>query len=550
VAVETTSTSYDESHARAVAGMFDPDYYLANNPDVRAQGLDPLVHFMTTGWCEGRNPSRSFDVGYYRRANPDVAATGLNPLLHYCLSGAAEGRLPQRPLDALRSELEHARAQSTKVRDWTGCADRSAPLSCHALTQQLAAAVAERKALVVAVSHDDYARNLGGVQNAIRHERLAVEQMGWAYLHLSPAAPLPTLPAPGRVEDFRFHLRLDGEALGVAVAADVVATLADLRSDEKPFFLIVHHLMGHAPEVVLKLAGATIEPIVVWVHDYFTLCANYNLLRNDVRFCGAPPSPAAGACSVCVYGADRASYKPRIQAFFRATRPLVLAPSEVAMGLWRSRGGLAYRETHVQPLARLALAPDLIAPAISDRPLRVAHLGMRFAQKGWLVFEELALKLIQDPGYAFYQLGGPHGAALPRGIRHVHVEVGPGQEDAMVDAITEHRIDVVVSWSPWPETFCFAVHEAIAGGAFVLTHRGAGNVVHATRAHAPEQVLVLDGETALFELFTTGKAREIVSAAPRRRGALIAEAGSVAWLRRLHAQRSRVRAADMVLADV
>jgi hypothetical protein len=546
--VENTSLSYDESHVRAVAELFDSDYYLATNPDVRSAGLDPLAHFLMTGWREGRNPSRSFDVGYYQRANPDVAATGLNPLVHYGWSGATEGRLPCRPLHTLRSELERARAPSMKVKDWAGAADPNPPLPRHVLTQQLAAAIVRSQALVVAVSHDDYARSPGGVQNVIRQEQVAAEQLGWVYLHLSPAVPLPTLAAPVSANDFRFRLRLDGEALGVAVAADLTAALTDLRNEEKPFLLVVHHLLGHAPEVLLELVGVAIDPAVVWVHDYFTLCANYNLLRNDVRFCGAPP-PTTAACSVCVYGTDRAVHLPRVQAFFKATRPLVLAPSAAAIDLWRSRGGLAFRETHVQPLARLTLAPDLVAP-ISDRPLRIAHLGTRTAQKGWLVFEELALRLAKDPFYAFYQLGVPQGAALPRSIRHVHVEVGPEQPDAMMDAIAEYRIDVVVSWSPWPETFCFAAHEAIAGGAFVVTHRGAGNVAHAILANAPEQGLVLDDDAALFDLFTTGKARQIVGAAPRRRAALIAEAGSAAWLRRLHAGRRRARTTDMVVDDV
>ena len=61
---------------------------------------------------------------------------------------------------------------------------------------------------------------------------------------------------------------------------------------------------------------------------------------------------------------------------------------------------------------------------------------------------------------------------------------------------------------------------------------------------------MLDDDAALFDLFTTGKAREIVGAAPRRRGALIAEAGSVAWLWRLNARSRRSRTADMLVADV
>jgi hypothetical protein len=40
-------------------GIFDADYYLANNSDVAAVGADPLLHFLEFGWREGRRPSES-----------------------------------------------------------------------------------------------------------------------------------------------------------------------------------------------------------------------------------------------------------------------------------------------------------------------------------------------------------------------------------------------------------------------------------------------------------------------------------------------------------
>jgi hypothetical protein len=42
--------------------MFDPAYYLLNNPDVRREDLDPLWHFLTFGWKEGRKPSKDYSV--------------------------------------------------------------------------------------------------------------------------------------------------------------------------------------------------------------------------------------------------------------------------------------------------------------------------------------------------------------------------------------------------------------------------------------------------------------------------------------------------------
>ena len=52
---------------------------------------------------------------------------------------------------------------------------------------------------------------------------------------------------------------------------------------------VVHHLMGHIPELILDLLRVTgAQRPVAWVHDFFTLCPSYTLMRNDVAFCGGP----------------------------------------------------------------------------------------------------------------------------------------------------------------------------------------------------------------------------------------------------------------------
>jgi lipopolysaccharide biosynthesis protein len=73
-------------------GIFDREWYLAQNADVAASGCDPLEHYLVHGAAEGRNPSPMFDTNWYLAQNPDVAASGLNPAVHYALYGAAEGR--------------------------------------------------------------------------------------------------------------------------------------------------------------------------------------------------------------------------------------------------------------------------------------------------------------------------------------------------------------------------------------------------------------------------------------------------------------------------
>ena len=78
---------------------FDPDFYKAQNPDVAAAGVDPLNHFRTVGWREGRDPNPYFDTKGYLATYGDVAAAGVNPLDHYNANGWREGRDPSAWFD-------------------------------------------------------------------------------------------------------------------------------------------------------------------------------------------------------------------------------------------------------------------------------------------------------------------------------------------------------------------------------------------------------------------------------------------------------------------
>jgi hypothetical protein len=369
------------------------------------------------------------------------------------------------------------------------------------------------------------------VQNLIREERFAFAEVGCAYLHLSPATPLPILASPDRAKEFRFALRLGPDHLGVVRSEDLLEALSRLRRGGKPLAVVVHHLLGNAPEALADFAALSSAPIIFWVHDYYTICASIKLLRNDLRFCGAPPLESS-ACGVCVYGGDRKANRPRIEAFFQATRPIVLAPSEAALSLWLSAAGLRHKVSAVQPLARAVLAEEPWPHrAQVNLPLRIAHLGTRVASKGWLAFERLALRFASDSRYNFFQLGLPNPGVTSGAVRNVPVRVTSEAPEAMIEAVAEHRIDAVVCWSPWPETFCYAAHEAVVGGAFLLTHPGAGNVPALVAGEAAGRGLILPDEEALHALLEGNGLTPMLSTG-RQYGVLVKEGGTAAWLLR------------------
>ncbi len=71
--------------------LFNAGYYLKENPDVAASGMNPLKHYCKYGWKEGRRPSRGFDAHWYQNEYLQHANAPVNPLLHYLLLGQAKG---------------------------------------------------------------------------------------------------------------------------------------------------------------------------------------------------------------------------------------------------------------------------------------------------------------------------------------------------------------------------------------------------------------------------------------------------------------------------
>jgi hypothetical protein len=145
----------------ALRAAFDAVYYLRENADVGAAGLDPLMHYLAQGCIEGRNPRpdfhtrfyaaaqnvlpedaflhwvrrgrpaggdtmppgidgvdpcdlpalrAAFDTRYYLSENADVAASGDDPLLHYLRLGWREGRNPRPDFNTAHYAATHAPA--------------------------------------------------------------------------------------------------------------------------------------------------------------------------------------------------------------------------------------------------------------------------------------------------------------------------------------------------------------------------------------------------------------------------------------------------------
>lgn len=490
---------------------FNSQFYLSRNQDVADAGVDPVEHYWNAGWREGRDPTPDFSTRHYLESNPDLAeqAQVINPFWHYVVAGRAEGRSALHPGGYRVEQLRHTEPLETSIKAWRKKIDPGLLLAGEDLEALiLAQGRAQTGGLVIATGHDNYLVVSGGVQFCIQLEERMAESRGASYLNIHPWQALPRLAHVEEDPDPIMVLVLDGEKVGMARMSEVIAAAGRLRPQLKQIRVVIHQLLGHLPEQVSELAAACGPgECWFWVHDYFSLCPDVTLRRNGVSYCGAPPV-SSNSCTLCRFGAERVPHLARMKAFFDAVDVHVVAPSEVALQLWKARGDLRAASESVLPHMKLTLVPrDDAEAADAEAPITIGFLGTPAPHKGWNVFDRLTGRFGQDPGFRFVFFG----SATPPMIAgsRVPVHVTAEDPDAMIDAVEAEQCDLVLHWATWPETFSLSTFEAYSGGAWVLTNAISGNV--AATVQASGRGAILESEADLQAFFEDGQAAEMVA---------------------------------------
>lgn len=518
-----TQAFHDEQIARemeAIRGAFDSRFYLRRNPDIAEAGIDPLEHFVIAGWKEGRDPNSWFSVAYYLEASPDIQDANVNPFYHYMVAGKAEGRHPRHPGGHRVETLVHMRPLEETVKAWSGGKLPEQFLTADEIRARIRAAVgADISALMISVGHDNYLKVPGGVQYCIQHEQDLAGERGFLYLNLFPFQPLPRLAHDDETPDVPVSLVLAGEMIGTAPMSALTEAVAAISDEFGSVEVVVHHLLGHSPEQLAALVRATGQDrFWLWLHDFFTLCPSYTLQRNNVAFCGAPPIES-NACRLCLFGEERRDHRARIQRFFDELSVHVIAPSQFMADYWRGRADLAPARLVVREHMKIDWEPHKGSARQSEGPITIAYIGYPGPHKGWPQFETV-VRTYCDAERSFRFLYFGTSPITLHGVENIPVQVTAEDPAAMIRALAEHEVDIVLHWASCAETFSFSTFEAFAAGAFVLTNPGSGNVAATVRSSGLGAVL--DDEADLETVFTDGRIERMARQARDRRRALSA----------------------------
>ncbi|HSQ17084.1 MAG TPA: rhamnan synthesis F family protein [Anaerolineales bacterium] len=467
--------------------LFDPVWYLENYPDVAAAKINPVRHYILYGGFEGRDPGPKFSSSWYLETYPDVKQSGMNPLIHYLRFGVHEGRLSKEYL--FRRQQDQAAtiaAPPVKVLQ---------PAEIKRLIEQKI----HYNRYIISISHNDYLKETtGGVQVYIAHEQKSVFRDGTSYLHLFPDVFGLNLLLDENA-NFWVGINLDGEHLGVSeinAVIEAIGALPNLTLEN----IHIHHSMGfniHAIQKILDIGSRQAE---FWLHDFFSLCPSYHLLRNELEYCGAP-NVNSNACGICKYGEHRKEQQPALWRLFEENNLQVIAPSSFALNFWQDKFPIKNIPGKVRPLLSLRWStPAPVKKGLAG--LRIGYLGFPLDQKGWKTWLKLVEACATDSRYKFFHFSSAEGTL--GNYQRIHVAVTPEKPSMMIDTLRQENIDVALLWSVVPETFSFTLHEALAAGCFIVTNKKSGNIQDFLRRN-PEYGMVLDGENDLLALFANGE---------------------------------------------
>lgn len=238
----------------------------------------------------------------------------------------------------------------------------------------------------------------------------------------------------------------------------------------------VQHLIGHTFDLV-ELAKALDMPVVVTLHDFYTVCPAVLLLDEHGQFCGGTCTPSRGRCPLPMWIAPELYVKHNyVHVWQHATNRLLrdadalVAPSNAAARVVGGALGadLGERIEVIEHGIDVGRRRSLARRPAPDEPARLLLVGGLNGSKG----ADLAVELTRraPPGQLSIEV---LGEVAPEFAPHLRSHGKYRREDLMVH-LAQLRPTFIGVLSTVAETFCYVLSEAWAAGVpAIVGTRGA-----------------------------------------------------------------------------
>ena len=428
----------------ANSSLFNAEWYLKNNPDIKKANIDPLTHFIEYGAVEERDPHPKFSISSYLKENPDVKLSGINPLLHYVKYGEKENR-----------EIYPVLADKDKF--------------VFELTKQKLNKKDNKRIL--------YAIHEGGggtphtnkdlmthIQNELECFILTssgYEVKLWQYKNNNlKEVYCWSIKSKWSAKDF-YNPEFRNIYFNV---------LSELKID----IIHIQHLVKHSfdlPEVASSLR----IPIIMSFHDFYYICPSYHLLDDNHNYCAGQCTPRQEQCKVPIEELkDIANLKEfvnewRSEAFKTLAKANdLIAPSEVVKQLYTS----VYPELSEKNFKVIEHGRDFklvndqfYEPPSKNKPIKILIPGNINIAKGGELIKKIK-EQDKDSKLEFHFIGALQTSL---NLENYGIYHGTYKREDFNDLVKKIKPSFIGILSICPETYCHTLSEAWSCGIPVLT---------------------------------------------------------------------------------
>jgi GT2 family glycosyltransferase len=225
----------------------------------------------------------------------------------------------------------------------------------------------------------------------------------------------------------------------------------------------IQHFLHLDPRVIEAVRA--LAPYEVMLHDYSWICPRVTLINHSGRYCG---EPAVEVCDKCVKRGGSLlnekisvrSLRERSEGWLRGASNVVAPSRDTANRIRRHFAGLPV-EVRAHAAIDWELAPE--CPS-HDGITTVGLIGAIGQHKGF----EILLACARDARQRrlplrFVVIGYTQGDDRLQATRKVFV-TGRYHQQELPHLLERERPDVILFPSMWPETWCYALDEAMGAG--------------------------------------------------------------------------------------
>jgi glycosyltransferase involved in cell wall biosynthesis len=356
---------------------------------------------------------------------------------------------------------------------------------------------------VVFISHADYLVSGGGTEKYQAADLAAINAYGYDVVQIYPV-PYNKLKLYG--------VNWNHRPLARGVTSKQLSRLVStLKSSERLFSFNIHHLLGWDYSLIHWFLNEISDSrVIVYLHDFYMLCPSKHLSRNDKHYCGyLESSDEVAICSGCHYKDQLREWRNLFSRVFDMVEHIV-CPSDIVADVFKQTYKIDQRKINVCGYLKLVTI-DRLPYKTATGKLRVAYLGASKDHKGWRIFRRVFRDPVLRRSYDFYHIG----SSINIKTLHLHRVAYSfhKNQQAAVEALIRHEIDIVLLLSIVPETYSFTLHESYAACIPELTLEQSGNIarkinngqVYGRVLSSGDSLLAFMGELCSVNAFVAGK---------------------------------------------